>query len=271
MLEELKKKVYEANMLLPKYGLVIFTWGNVSGIDREKNLMVIKPSGVDYDDLKAEDMVVVDVNTGKVTEGKLRPSSDTDTHLVLYRHFKDIGGIVHTHSKWAVSFAQAQRDIKAMGTTQGDYFYGSIPCTRKMTKKEIEGNYEEETGKLIIETFKDLAYASVATNLLFFTKGEPTREIWYWEHKLPEGQKSYSWTKPIQKAEFASLKAWWNKRVENEQAWRVSAETLGANGWNLDVKNPFVKEEEKTHTTAELLDLLEQSFRRSEALLNELR
>ena len=156
MLEELKKEVYEANMLLPKYGLVIFTWGNVSGIDREKNLMVIKPSGVDYDDLKAEDMVVVDVNTGKVTEGKLRPSSDTDTHLVLYRHFKDIGGIVHTHSKWAVSFAQAQRDIKAMGTTQGDYFYGSIPCTRKMTKKEIEGNYEEETGKLIIETFKDL-------------------------------------------------------------------------------------------------------------------
>ncbi|MBQ9207735.1 MAG: N-6 DNA methylase [Treponema sp.] len=114
-------------------------------------------------------------------------------------------------------------------------------------------------------------YASVATNLLFFTKGEPTREIWYWEHKLPEGQKSYSKTKPIQKAEFASLKAWWNKRTENEQAWRVSADSLSASGWNLDVKNPFVKEEEKTHTTAELLDLLRESFKKSEALLEELR
>lgn len=115
------------------------------------------------------------------------------------------------------------------------------------------------------------SYASVATNLLFFTKGKPMREIWYWEHKLPEGQKSYSKTKLIQKAEFASLKAWWNKRMENEQAWRVSEETLGANGWNLDVKNPFVKEEEKTHTTAELLDLLRESFKKSEALLEELR
>ena len=161
MLEELKKKVYEANMLLPEYGLVIFTWGNVSGIDREKNLMVIKPSGVDYDKLTAENMVVVDVESGKVVEGDLNPSSDTDTHLVLYRNFKNIGGIVHTHSKWAVSFAQAGRDIKAMGTTHGDYFYGSIPCTRKMTAAEIGGEYELETGKVIIETFKDIDYESV--------------------------------------------------------------------------------------------------------------
>lgn len=156
MLEELKKQVYEANMLLPKYGLVVFTWGNVSGIDREKNLMVIKPSGVDYDKLTVEDMVVVDVETGKVVEGKLKPSSDTPTHLVLYRNFKNIGGIVHTHSKWAVSYAQAGLPIRPLGTTHADYFYGSIPCTRKMTTKEIQGEYELETGNVIIETFKDI-------------------------------------------------------------------------------------------------------------------
>jgi len=156
MLEELKKQVYEANMLLPKYGLVVFTWGNVSGIDREKNLMVIKPSGVDYDKLAVEDMVVVDVETGKVVEGKLKPSSDTPTHLVLYRNFKNIGGIVHTHSKWAVSYAQAGLPIRPLGTTHADYFYGSIPCTRKMTTKEIQGEYELETGNVIIETFKDI-------------------------------------------------------------------------------------------------------------------
>lgn len=156
MLEELKKKVYEANMLLPKYGLVVFTWGNVSGIDREKNLMVIKPSGVEYDVMKPEDMVVVDVETGEKVEGDLNPSSDTDTHLVLYRNFKNIGGIVHTHSKWAVSFAQAGMDIPAMGTTHADYFYGDIPCTRKMTPEEIAGQYELETGNVIVETFKDI-------------------------------------------------------------------------------------------------------------------
>ncbi|MBP3890796.1 MAG: L-ribulose-5-phosphate 4-epimerase [Solobacterium sp.] len=156
MLEDLKKQVYEANMLLPKYGLVIFTWGNVSGIDREKNLMVIKPSGVDYDVMKPEDMVVVDIATGEKVEGNLKPSSDTDTHLVLYRNFPNIGGIVHTHSQWAVSFAQAGKGIPAMGTTQGDYFYGEIPCTRKMTPEEINGSYELETGNVIIETFKDL-------------------------------------------------------------------------------------------------------------------
>lgn len=156
MLEDLKKQVYEANMLLPKYGLVIFTWGNVSGIDREKNLMVIKPSGVDYEVMKPEDMVVVDIATGEKVEGNLKPSSDTDTHLVLYRNFPNIGGIVHTHSQWAVSFAQAGQGIPAMGTTQGDYFYGEIPCTRKMTPEEIAGSYELETGNVIVETFKDL-------------------------------------------------------------------------------------------------------------------
>lgn len=155
MLEELKQKVWKANELLPKYGLVVFTWGNVSGIDRKKNLMVIKPSGLSYEVMKPEDMVVVDIETGKKVEGNLNPSSDTDTHLVLYRSFPNIGGIVHTHSKWAVSFAQAGMGIPAMGTTQGDYFYGEIPCTRKMTAEEIAGNYELETGNVIVETFQD--------------------------------------------------------------------------------------------------------------------
>ena len=156
MLEKLKEDVYKANMLLPKYGLVVFTWGNVSGIDREKNLMVIKPSGVEYDVMKPEDMVVVDIETGKKVEGDMNPSSDTDTHLVLYRNFKNIGGIVHTHSQWAVSFAQAGMGIPAMGTTHGDYFYGEIPCTRKMTVEEIQGSYELETGNVIIERFKEI-------------------------------------------------------------------------------------------------------------------
>ncbi len=156
MLEKLKEDVYKANMLLPKYGLVVFTWGNVSGIDREKNLMVIKPSGVEYDVMKPEDMVVVDIETGKKVEGDMNPSSDTDTHLVLYRNFKNIGGIVHTHSQWAVSFAQAGMGIPAMGTTHGDYFYGEIPCTRKMTVEEIQGSYELETGNVIIERFKGI-------------------------------------------------------------------------------------------------------------------
>ena len=152
MLEELKALVCKANLELPKYGLVTFTWGNVSGIDREKGLVVIKPSGVEYDEMKPEHMVVVDLS-GKVVEGNLRPSSDTDTHVVLYRAFPALGGIVHTHSRWAVSFAQAGRDIPAMGTTQGDYFYGDIPCTRRMTPEEIGGSYEWETGNVIVETF----------------------------------------------------------------------------------------------------------------------
>ena len=154
MLEKLKQTVLEANLLLPKHGLVTFTWGNVSGIDREAGLVVIKPSGVEYDGMCAEDMVVVDLD-GKRVEGKWKPSSDTDTHLALYKAFPTLGGIVHTHSRWATSFAQAGRGISAYGTTQGDYFYGEIPCTRKMTPAEIAGEYELETGNVIIETFRD--------------------------------------------------------------------------------------------------------------------
>lgn len=154
MLEELKKKVCEANLELPKYGLVTFTWGNVSAIDREKGLFVIKPSGVSYDDMKPEDMVVMDLDGNKV-EGELNPSSDTPTHLELYKAFPECGGIVHTHSSWATSFAQAGKSIPAFGTTHADYFYGEIPATRLMTKEEIEGEYEKNTGTVIIETFKD--------------------------------------------------------------------------------------------------------------------
>jgi len=153
MLEELKEKVYRANLALVEYGLVKLTWGNVSGIDRSKGLVVIKPSGVAYDEMKPELMVVVDLN-GKVVEGNLRPSSDTPSHLVLYRHFEGIGGVVHTHSNWATSFAQAGRGIPALGTTHGDTFYGEVPCTRKLTEEEIRGAYEEETGNVIVETFR---------------------------------------------------------------------------------------------------------------------
>ena len=154
MLEELKQAVCEANLLLPKYNLVTFTWGNVSGVDREKSLMVIKPSGVEYDGMTAEDMVVVSLETGERVEGKWKPSSDTDTHIALYNAFPSLGGVVHTHSRWATTFAQAGRGIPAMGTTQGDYFYGEIPCTRKMTPTEIGGKYELETGNVIVETFQ---------------------------------------------------------------------------------------------------------------------
>lgn len=154
MLEELKRQVCEANLLLPKHGLVTFTWGNVSGIDRRSGLVVIKPSGVPYDGMGPEDMVVVDLD-GKVVEGKWKPSSDTPTHVELYKAFPACGGIVHTHSRWATTFAQAGRDIPAMGTTQADYFYGAIPCTRPMTDGEINGEYEKETGKVIVETFAD--------------------------------------------------------------------------------------------------------------------
>ena len=153
MLEALKEQVLEANLQLPKAGLVVFTWGNVSGIDRESGLVVIKPSGLPYDGMKAEDMVVLDLS-GKVVEGKWKPSSDTPTHLELYRAFPGCGGIVHTHSRWATTFAQAGQDIPAMGTTHGDYFYGDITCTRKMTPQEIAGEYEKETGLVITETFR---------------------------------------------------------------------------------------------------------------------
>jgi L-ribulose-5-phosphate 4-epimerase len=154
MLEQLKEQVFQANLLLPKHGLVVFTWGNVSGIERKQGLVVIKPSGVSYEEMKAEDMVVLEVETGNIVEGKLKPSSDTATHIELYKAFPNIGGIVHTHSRWATTFAQAGRRIMALGTTHGDYFYGEIPCTRKMTKVEIEGEYEKETGLVIKETFQ---------------------------------------------------------------------------------------------------------------------
>lgn len=155
MLETLTEKVYQANMLLPEYNLVTFTWGNVSGLDREQGLMVIKPSGVAYEVMKADDMVVVSLETGKTVEGELNPSSDTPTHLELYKAFPNIGGIVHTHSKWATIFAQAGRGITAQGTTHADYYYGEVPCTRKLTTEEIQGEYEKETGLLIKETFLD--------------------------------------------------------------------------------------------------------------------
>jgi L-ribulose-5-phosphate 4-epimerase len=154
LLERLKHEVWEANMDLPRYGLVTFTWGNVSGMDRESGLVVIKPSGVPYEVLKADDLVVVDMD-GNIIEGNLKPSSDTATHLVLYKAFAGIGGIVHTHSPWATSWAQAGRPIPALGTTHADYYYGMIPCTRKMTKSEIEGAYEQETGHVIAEALRD--------------------------------------------------------------------------------------------------------------------
>ena len=160
MLEELKQKVFEANMQLPKYGLVTFTWGNVSGIDRESGLVVIKPSGVEYDTMKPENMVVVDLD-GKVVEGKYRPSSDTPTHVELYKAFPKVGGIVHTHSSWATSWAQAGRSIPCYGTTHADYMYGEIPCVRNLTQEEIDEGYEKNTGTVIISYFQDRDYEAV--------------------------------------------------------------------------------------------------------------
>lgn len=156
MLEELKEKVFKANLDLVKHGLVIFTWGNVSGIDRDKKLVVIKPSGVSYDTMTADDMVVVDLNTGNVVEGSLKPSSDTPTHLALYRAFPEIGGVVHTHSTYATAWAQAGIDLPNIGTTHADYFHDAVPCTRDMTESEVKGDYELETGNVIIERFEGL-------------------------------------------------------------------------------------------------------------------
>ena len=160
MLEELKKAVYEANMLLPKYGLVTFTWGNVSQIDRETGYFAIKPSGVDYDKLTPDDMVIMDLEGNKI-EGRYNPSSDTPTHLELYKAFPNIGGVVHTHSPWATSWAQAGRGIPCYGTTHADYMYGEIPCVRCLTREEIEGAYEKNTGLLIADYFKDKDYEAV--------------------------------------------------------------------------------------------------------------
>ena len=153
MLEQLKQQVYEANMELPRRGLVTYTWGNVSGIDRQSGLFVIKPSGVEYDELRPEDLVVLDLNGNKV-EGKLNPSSDTKTHIELYKAFPELGGIVHTHSTHAVAWAQAGRDIPCFGTTHADYFYGPVPCARALTQEEIDEDYEKNTGKVIIEAFR---------------------------------------------------------------------------------------------------------------------
>ena len=179
MLEQLKKEVYEANMLLPRYNLVTFTWGNVSGIDRESGLFVIKPSGVDYDKLRPEDMVVVDLDGNRV-EGEMNPSSDTATHVELYKAFPNIGGIVHTHSPWATSWAQAGRGIPCYGTTHADYMYGEIPCVRNLTKEEIEEAYEKNTGVLIAEYFKDKDYEAMPAVLCKnhgpFTGGKDAHE-----------------------------------------------------------------------------------------------
>jgi L-ribulose-5-phosphate 4-epimerase len=155
-IDQLKEDVFKANLALPEFGLVTLTWGNVSGVDRENGLMVIKPSGVPYEKLTAENMVVVELETGEVLESGLAPSSDTATHLVLYQSFPTIGGIVHTHSRWATIFAQAGRGLMPLGTTHADHFYGEIPCTRPMREDEIKGDYERETGLVIVETFEKL-------------------------------------------------------------------------------------------------------------------
>ena len=181
MLEQLKQLVFAANMLLPRHGLVTFTWGNVSGIDREQGLVVIKPSGVEYDQMTAADMVVVDL-AGNRVEGRCKPSSDTATHLELYRAFPTLGGVVHTHSRWATVFAQAGRGVPAFGTTQADYFYGEIPCTRKMTPAEISGEYEKETGKVILERFagldpKDVPAVLVHSHGPFAWGGDPMNAV----------------------------------------------------------------------------------------------
>ncbi|MBL1229629.1 L-ribulose-5-phosphate 4-epimerase [Enterococcus sp. BWB1-3] len=158
MLEVLKEEVYYANLELPKQGLIKYTWGNVSGIDKDKELFVIKPSGVDYETLTPDDMIVCDLE-GNVIEGKLNPSSDTPTHAVLYRQYEDIGGIVHTHSAWATIWAQAGLDVPPMGTTHADTFYGTVPCARFLTQEEIDRGYEEETGHAIVQTFKERGIA----------------------------------------------------------------------------------------------------------------
>lgn len=166
MYAQLKERVYKANMLLPKYKLVKFTWGNVSEIDRKNSVIGIKPSGVEYDDLTPQDIVIVDLKTGEVVEGHLKPSSDTKTHLELYRSFENAGGIVHTHSRWATIFSQMGEEIPALGTTHADYFYGSIPVTRQMAAAEIVSDYEENTGKVIVETFKMLNYKDIPSVLV---------------------------------------------------------------------------------------------------------
>ncbi len=202
MLEQLKLEVYEANMELPRRNLVTYTWGNVSGIDREKGLFVIKPSGVDYDKLRPEDLVVMDLKGNKV-EGSLNPSSDTKTHVVLYNEFPEIGGIVHTHSPYAVGWAQAGRDIPAYGTTHADYFYGPVPCARTLTQEEIEEDYELNTGKVIVETFRQRGInpkyvpAVICRNHGPFTWGKNAAEAVYHSVVLEEVSKMNLFTETI--------------------------------------------------------------------------
>ena len=202
MLEELKIKVYEANMELPKRNLVTYTWGNVSGIDREKGLFVIKPSGVEYDELKPEDLVVMDLK-GNQVEGDMNPSSDTKTHLVLYNAFPEIGGIVHTHSPYAVGWAQAGRDIPAYGTTHADYFYGPIPCARHLTQDELDEDYELNTGKIIVEEFKSRGIDPVAVPAVIchshgpFTWGKDAAQAVYHAVVLEEVAKMAIYTRQV--------------------------------------------------------------------------
>lgn len=202
MLETLKQKVYEANMELPKRGLVTYTWGNVSGIDREKGLFVIKPSGVEYDELKPSDLVVMDLKGNKV-EGDMNPSSDTKTHLVLYNAFPQLGGIVHTHSPYAVAWAQAGRDIPAYGTTHADYFYGPIPCARHLTQEELDEDYELNTGKIIEETFKTRNIDPIAVPAVIchshgpFTWGKDAAQAVYHAVVLEEVAKMAMFTRQV--------------------------------------------------------------------------
>ena len=202
MLEELKKKVYEANMELPRRNLVTYTWGNVSGIDREKGLFVIKPSGVEYDELKPEDLVVMDLK-GNQVEGDMNPSSDTKTHLVLYNAFPKIGGIVHTHSPYAVGWAQAGRDIPAYGTTHADYFYGPIPCARHLTQEDLDEDYEMNTGKIIVEEFQARGIDPVAVPAVIchshgpFTWGKDAAQAVYHAVVLEEVAKMAIFTRQV--------------------------------------------------------------------------
>ncbi|MCC8183041.1 MAG: L-ribulose-5-phosphate 4-epimerase, partial [Clostridiales bacterium] len=202
MLEELKRQVYEANMELPRRNLVTYTWGNVSGIDRERGLFVIKPSGVEYDELRPEDLVVMDLE-GNQVEGELNPSSDTRTHLVLYNAFPQIGGIVHTHSPYAVGWAQAGQDIPCYGTTHADYFYGSIPCARHLTQEELDEDYERNTGKIIVEEFRARGIDPVAVPAVIchshgpFTWGKDAAQAVYHAVVLEEVAKMALFTRQV--------------------------------------------------------------------------
>ncbi|MCR5628183.1 L-ribulose-5-phosphate 4-epimerase [Eubacterium sp.] len=225
MLEELKEKVLQANLELPKRGLITYTWGNVSGIDREKGLVVIKPSGVSYDGMKASDMVVLDLDGNRV-EGTLNPSSDTPTHLELYKKYPDLGGVVHTHSTSATSWAQAGRDIPLYGTTHADYFFGDIPCARSLTKEEIEGEYERNTGLVIIETLEERNVNPVYTpgilvkNHGVFTWGKDADEAVHNAVVLEEVAKMATFTEMINKdadkaPEYLRDKHFYRKHGEN--------------------------------------------------------